>query len=214
MTTEDFTTYTEVDPNGKLTVAAAKATGVDADRDEDVYLYKDFGANYFDALNINFEIFIASTSGAYALCGMAVANVVGTASSMGATDVGLFALKVSAAYYDLRFYRYTVASDVFVCSADTIYYCTLKRSAGSDTITCEIYSDAARTTLLDTLSLAGYGTATKWRYLYGFVNWHDHAATATDFDGYVQNLDVLVSGSGRYPLIGGHHIIDVVGGDE
>ena len=48
MAVEDFTTYTEVDPNSRITVSSTKVTWASVQRDEDAYVYKDKGVNYFD----------------------------------------------------------------------------------------------------------------------------------------------------------------------
>jgi len=214
MAIENFTTYTEVDANGHLTVAAAKATALQVGRNEEVYLYKDFGANYFNALNINFEIYVASSSTPGAFSGMGISNGVSTFASFASTDVAVMFYVSGTPTYNIILYRGAqVAQDAYVGSANTIYYCTLGRTAGSNTVTCKIYSDAARTNLLATLSVSGYGTSTKWRYAYGFVNSHDQGS-AYPFNGYTQNLDLAPTAAGFYPVIGGGHIIDVVGGDE
>lgn len=195
MAVEDFTTYTEVDTNAKLTVTSARATGVDVDRDEDVYLYKDFGAAYFNALNITFELLVNATStpagGSSPVGSIAITNTVNDISAFATTDISAIIGEegVGAKIWLQR--GAGVASDVYICSLDTIYYCLLERASGNDTVTLKIYSDAARTTLLDTLTVIGYGTTT-YRYLFGFVNWNNGQAGA-DFDGYVENLNLIIS---------------------
>ena len=77
----------------------------------------------------------------------------------------------------------------FAATVGTVYYCRLSRSAGSGTVTLQIFSDAARTNLLATLTDTGYPTDRTWRYLY--------AIRGTDTTGewtanyYVQNVDVI-----------------------
>ena len=48
MALEDFTTYTEVDTAGRLTVTSDTITIENLDRDEDSYIYADKGADFFD----------------------------------------------------------------------------------------------------------------------------------------------------------------------
>ena len=183
----DFTTYTEVDANAKLTVTATKALAADADTDEDVYLYKDLTANALDGLDVDFEIFQNATSDNSVHCGMAISNTVGSVNDFAATDISVLAWEGAGALYLSLWRGNAVASDAKSgLSLDTIYYCSLKRTAGSDTVTCEIYSDSGRTTLVDTLSVAGFST-TKYRYVYGFIN-RNTATGGENFDGYVQNL--------------------------
>jgi len=194
---EDFTTYTEVDANSKLTVIATKATGFNADSDEDIYLYKDKGADHFDALDIDFALFIEADSGVNAYCGVAITNTIGTIQGFASTDLAVVAQEAAGPAWSIRLVRgAVVAEDFYTCSSNTLYYCTLSRTAGSDTATVKIYSDAARTSLVDTLSLSGFST-TKYQYIYGFVN-RNNSGTGTDFRGYVQYLRI---GSGGWGLV-------------
>jgi len=190
MALENFSTYTEVDANAKLTVTATKADGVNVDGDEDVYLYKDFGANYFDGLAIEFEIYINTACEVASRSGMAVTNTVGSGPDLATTDILVFLYEdgTGAKWEAFLCRGDLVASDASTISPDTLYYCTLSRTAGSNTVTLKIYTDAARTALHDTLSVIGYST-TKYRYLYGFIN-YNNAVGGHDFDGYVQNMEV------------------------
>ena len=178
-------TFTEVDANSKLTVTANKATAADADTDEDVQLYKDFGAAYFDAIDENFELYIASTSVDNGGAGVAVSNTVGAVSAFANTDISVIAERRVADCLIRLLRGNAVAADSYVGSTNTIYYCTLTRVAGADTVTVTIYSDSDRGTLVDTLSVAGFSTTT-YRYLYGFVNLNSAGGGGEDFDGYTQ----------------------------
>jgi len=182
---EDFSTYTEVDAGGKITVAENRLTAANLLRNENAYVYKDYGTDHFDALNTNFEFYCAAASVVAGITGMGfTVSAVGNSYAWGTSDVGVH----SYAETTLRLVRGNyVAYDASVAlTVDTLYYCTLSRTAGSDTITCKIY-DSARTSLVDTLSVAGYGTGTKYRYLYGIASHND---TQTErWDGYFQNLD-------------------------
>jgi hypothetical protein len=191
MPIEDLTTYTEVDPNAKLTVTATKVTAANLDRDEDAYLYKDFGANHFDGFNIEFEALINATSANTSRGHMGLTvNTVDDSSGWDTADIEVF-LYDAAGVGRIYLYRgANVASDVYVgASFDTIYYLRLSRAIASDNVYLYIYSDSARTTLVDTLTVAGYGTA-KYRYFYAIASWND-AGAGLDFDGYYQNIDLL-----------------------
>ena len=192
---EDLSTHTELDDNTKLTVTDTKATGADVDADESVHLYKDYTADYFDALYVEFELYIASTSEVNGIGGVGLTETQrNDISAFGATEISCTARKTEAAVYKIYLARGPdTATDFYTCSADTPYYCLMERVAGNDTVTVKIYSDAGRTTLLDTLTLAGIST-TKYRYLYGFVNWNT-ATGDENFDGYVQNLSIVRMGS-------------------
>ena len=58
MAVEDFTTYTEVDPNSHITITDANTIDFAAlDQDETAYVYRDLGAAFFDG---DFEHLIAA----------------------------------------------------------------------------------------------------------------------------------------------------------
>ena len=183
---QDLTTYIEVDPQEELTVTATTITAVDLDTAWDAYVYKDFGADYFDALNIDFDMFIWNTSvedgGAY----VSLANVIDDYLGFGATAVSANIIEGSAdAKYIFLKRGADVASDGYEAVGNTWYYCTLSRTAGADSVALKIYSDIGRTTLLDTLTLSGFGTA-KWRYFYAIVN-RNVGSTGKAFDGVIAN---------------------------
>jgi len=187
MAIENLLTYTEKDDNNKLTVTASKATASDVDEDEDVWLYKDRGVDHFDALDIDFELRIESTSQEGSHGGVAFANVIGEISDFAATDF-VCRIKRNGDYRIVLTRGNWVAHDPYICSPNTLYYCTIERAAGNDTVSVKIYSDAGRTDLLDTLALANFGTE-KWRYVYGFIN-RNSGTPNRNFDGYTQNLDL------------------------
>jgi hypothetical protein len=158
------TGYTEVDvASNRVVLAGAKATITDLDGDEIVSVYKDFGANYFNALNIFFEFNYTGAShgtgnpSAYAiqLTGSAITSALDPAI----TDLVVCA-EINSGSYNLWLLRgcWEAYDGCLGLSTDTVYYCKLVRAAASSTITLTIYSDAARTNVVDTLSVTGYGT--------------------------------------------------------
>ena len=73
-TYEDFTTYTEVDAGGHITVATNKLTGVVPETAES-YVYKDFTADYFDSdYEIQWKMNVAASSEDAALGVFILAN--------------------------------------------------------------------------------------------------------------------------------------------
>ena len=192
---EDFTTYTETDSAGHLTVTSTKAT-IASGNDNNIYnLFKDFGADYFNALDIDFTIRLTTGVTTDAIVGIAVINsATPTTETMGGT---LTSTDISVAQYWYNTTAIWLSRGNFGGIADTTggvlalntdYYCTLIRSASSDTVTLEIYSDSGRTTLIDTLSVSGYGTGTKWQYMYGFMNANFGASDT--LNGFVENMDL------------------------
>jgi hypothetical protein len=191
---QDFNTYTEVDPNSRITVATSKVTASGVTQQEDAYVYKDFGVSYFNALNIDFEAYIDSTGGNnvnnLVSSGLTSATV-NDGSGWAATDVGVGFQYADAGGGNIgRIYLIRgalVANDSFDGIPDTLYYLTLLREAANDTIELKIYSDSSRSTLLDTLSVAGYGAATRYRYLYPLTSYNSGDA-GRSFVGYTQNM--------------------------
>lgn len=202
--TEDLTTYTLV-PNGSLSVTASKVTG-GFYQDQDKMLYKNFGADYFDAINLNFEGYIADTDpygyDAYMYAGFS--NVVDDMSGWGsATDIRVCFLR-SGGYGEGNYYitlsngpPYTYY-DYCIISPGVNYYLTLTRVA--DSATLKIYTDADRTTLFYTLVINGLGTA-KWRYFYAGVNYYTGESTHY-VSGYYQNYEFLSRAAGQVRFIG------------
>ncbi len=193
MAAEKFlTNYTEVDTGNYLTVSDPKILATALDQDTNAYVYKDFGANYFDKLDVLFELYLGSGSqtGAEHMLPDFTTALLTKFNEAAAYDLLVSAYKASASVLQIYMYRgNNVAYDGSVnLSLDTIYYCRLERAAGNNTATTKIYSDSGRTTLVDTLSVAGYST-TKWRYAYGFLA-NSHATTGRDFTGYIQNMDL------------------------
>ena len=48
MAIEDFSTYTETDPNSKIAVTSSKIDVSAIDRGDNAYVYDDKGSNFFD----------------------------------------------------------------------------------------------------------------------------------------------------------------------
>lgn len=187
MAIENLTTYEEVDLIGVLTVTAPKVEGVDVDADVEAYLYKDFGVDHFDALNTLFEAYVNSTSDNAGTMIMGFSDTIDDFTGWEADSAAIMSREYSAKYRAFLMRGYGVASDFGDYNLDQLYYWKIVRSAGNDTINAYIYSDAARTVLVDTLTVAGYGTA-KWRYLYAASS-HNIATADQNFDGYFQDFD-------------------------
>lgn len=190
MAIENFTTYTEDDSTGVLTVVAAKITGLNVDRDITAFVNDDKGVNNYDGIDIDFELFVDENNLNNSVGGMGLTVSANSHhNDWGTTDILVRSRRTSGPTHSIRLTRGVFAAfDAFTAVLNTLYFCTLVRAAGSDTVTLEIYSDSDRTTLLDTLSVSGFGTGTKYRFLYGFVNNNDGTSNR-DWDGYIQNME-------------------------
>lgn len=188
---ENFTLYTEVDAYGVLTVTAPKISALGCGRDKDAYAYFDFGANYFDSLNATFTVYLSSGSSLYADAAFnGFSNTVNDCHSWASTDISTQFNKGIASTRLFLIRGVWTSTDAYVATENTLYYCLLERSAGSDTATLKIYSDSGRTNLLDTLSVSGFST-TKYRYCYGFASYNDATALAA-LNGYTQDLVLIL----------------------
>jgi hypothetical protein len=195
--TEDLTTYTEVDPNARITVTAARSSFVGLTRNEDAYVYYDKGVNHF---NGDFEHLLdvyLDSADAYGIAVVwALTNLVD--DWKGIIDAAGDALTFQL-YFDATNYNFilretdagVLSGDTYVGAIDTPYYLKIVRdeSVGTyGTLYAYIYSDAARTTLLDTLSVTLNTSKKDFRYVYVTQTYND-ARTET-ITGYVENLDL------------------------
>jgi hypothetical protein len=213
---ENFITssaYTEVDPNGRFAVAANKITVTGITTNEDAHVYRDMVAKksgYFDGDFTHLVTFQSSnySSIAHGWYPWTLANDVD--DWKGLVDGGKDALtiqvwKTNGA--DLILYLAELASgtptvDTFTWTLGTTYYTTLIRdeSVGANgTLYLYIYSDAARTTLLDTLSV----TLTQkidFRYIYAANSYNQGEDRSND--GFIQDLDMGLGHKGTFGIGG------------
>lgn len=191
MAVEDFTTYTEVDPNNHISLVGTNHVDFSAIRSEDAYLYKDKGENYFDDFTHDVDVRFSnpedqSLAGFWVLSndlddlkglkdtGKTAIAVQIYRSSTGENRLGLREIYGGANY-----------TDYYLASSDTWYYLTIEKSGTS--LTCKIYSDSARTNLLDTLSLTLHGD---WSFRYVFAANTANNATGPTVDADIENLDL------------------------
>lgn len=201
---EDLTTYTQV---GFMTVTASRVTATFY-ADQNRYLYKDFGTDHFDKIDLKFAG-IASDTDPYGYDGrmyMGFTNVVGDASGWGAGASIKIRFMRSGPYgegnYYLEMHNGSEYYDYDFCliSPGTVYYFTLTRAAGNGSATLKVYTDSTRTTLFDTLTISGLGT-TKWRYFYAASGYNVNDGTVY-VSGYYENFVFGGSIPGQVRVIG------------
>jgi len=191
MAEEDLTTYTESDPSSRLKVYSDSITVTNARRKENYYVVKDFGADYFNGLDIDFQLHYLSTSSVGSLLGaLGLSSTLNYQASWGeTTSIFICTVATTASTLEMRLYRgYDSAMDSISISADTTYYCTLSRSTSSDTVTVSIYTDSDRTSLFGTLELSGFGTGTKYRYFYAAVSRYYNSTAFVS--GYISHIEI------------------------
>ena len=197
---QDFATYTEVDVvANRLTVTSSTITVTALDNDENVYVVKDFGDNYFSG-DFTFRLKVRVSSNASV--GVYIWGLSSSGSSAFA-EAGSYSLIVSWSSTGVlritEVYGGSVLSSInsSSLSLDTNYYVEIIRneSAGANgTLTVNIYSDAAYTTLIvaatPTISRTLSGKV-DFRYLYGVAQ-IGGAAGGVAFSGTIQNLTIIL----------------------
>lgn len=181
--TENLTTYTEVDPNGHISVSASRVTLAGLTLDESARLYKDFGAGHFNKIDISFAFYLASTSHSNCMAAIGLSN------TSDATSLIYYVWRVSNVWY----IYYQIASDTSVLiksgvSSNTVYYGKIEREASSATINFYLYADAGHTNLIASES-GTIGTSDTYRYFYAVKSSNVGVGNRL-FDGYFENFDL------------------------
>jgi len=193
---ENFTTYTEVDTGEDLTVTVTRITGVNAVSNDAPRVYYDKAASHFTG---DFEHLVtvyasdidnAKYIGCWTLTSVERASLYQASLNNDGMAVAMYD---DSYYIALQTFEGADGSDSYNGEPNTPYYLTIARA--STTGTCKIYSDAARTALVDTLSITCPTTA--YRYIYA---WHMLYGADTN-SGYVENLDLQEGGGPTdYPI--------------
>jgi len=195
MAEENFLTYPEIDPNSRITVTATRVTWAGLTGNEDAYVYSDKGVNYFNGdfvhlltlcitasvnnaviypwaltntLDDIYGIYLAGGS----FLGLRIQHQTTIQLGLGESDAGV--------YYESTYY---------VMTAGIVYYLKIVRdeSVGTyGTLYLYIYSDAARTTLLATKSLALHTSKKDFRYIFAVGSYDNNSSYTTS--AYTEDL--------------------------
>lgn len=186
---ENFTVgYDEFDPNHHITRTPFKVTHI-AYRNEDAYLYKDKGIDFFEDFEILFELTIQPSGDAdLGALGhlVTLANIIDDYFAMinVADNISVFCIrKAPAGDYKMGLYAFDGAGhggESIVLAKNTKYYCVLKR-VGTN-ITLFIYSDMYRTNLVDSVVIDPFDVTKKFRYLYACQTYNDAMTIAITFE--------------------------------
>lgn len=204
MAIEDFTTYTEVDADGDITVAAGSVTIATMDRWGVSYVYRQYADNTFGnfvhLVDVNWT---AATGDAAQIAYWQVTNSSYTVQDAYDNLEGLLGGLYRASSSD---YRITIRNSAdgtvdyaSYASAPGQRYLRLQRSGS--VFTCVIYTDAARTTVEDTLSVA-CATTTYKNIVVASSRDASDVPEASAISAVIANLDLqFVSGSGESQTI-------------
>jgi len=191
MGTEDFTTYTEVDPNSHISVTS---TTIDADvyENEEAYVYADKGADHFGAaFEHDIEVTPDDWSSYWSEMGFGIlTNVVDGWKdlrnlSKQAVGIQLYGNPSAITFY-IRDCEDGSNDSGGAVAEGTTRYLTIERTSETD-IEARIYSDSGRTTLVDTISTT-ITSGRRYRYIMPASSYH--VGQAQEAFATVANLDL------------------------
>lgn len=210
---EDFTTYTEVDEDGDITIASTKVEWVTITRADESYVYKDYTANHFNGdLTHQFEFYLDAEVGTtvtsnYGLCNYINDYKYGLDNSEDQQGVDHY--NTTQRLYVLENGGYT--HDSWTMLLDTLYFYTFERdddggANNTGQLTIEIRTGSHAGPLQDTLTQdCSVGEQNDFRYAYILQTYNDGGTGCTD--GYLQNLDLNeVAGGLSIPIAMYHYM--------
>lgn len=197
---ENYTLYTEVDPNTHITPAASSVTLSGLDRGADTYLYRDFGADAWNGnFTVDFDFNVDAASASGSICeAFFLGNILDDVN-------GAHADRISARLYPYNNpswnvglflsekYGGTVYQDLNTSTGlalNTTYYARVKRVGTA--FTFKVYASSANrsseTSPLVTLSLTLHATVA-FRYFFPVNNYNSGHTLA--FSGTLSNHNIV-----------------------
>jgi len=194
MTKEDYTTYAERDPGGRITIQSATEVRVTVAKYSNSYLSKDYGLDFFHDFEHRFG-FYWDTENQYVYGPVyCIQKALGNPSqNLTAADRHILAYlyKGDANVRTLTLRVWTgAATDGETWTGplgDWRYYCILTK-LGAD-VTLKIYSDASYTTLVSTLS-ASFLDDPSFQYIYGACTWYNPTGADRTMQIRIYDLDL------------------------
>jgi len=192
---EDLTEYTEVDPASHITRTQYRVTWADMVMSEQAYVYADKGTGYFTDFEHWADVIQTAMEDDYYVMVWALWNTVGYWNQclLAGSGIGIYAVRSSgqaAGKFTLTLSEWPYPTQYIDSSIDLNinqeYYLTIKRVGAN--LTCDIYSDSARTVLVDSLALALHVPCqVAFRYIYP-LQAYGEAGWTSKGSGYVENL--------------------------
>jgi len=177
--------FTEVDPNSHITVSGSSVTASSINYNEDAYVYRDYGVDFFNGFTLLFDIKLTSADSSSGIsCGFS--NQLDDFSGWSGDYIRVSILR------GVSIYLYSKSGTSDGCSGlslNVTYYCKLVRVANSATLTLYIYSDSSRVTLIDTLARNMASSSSKFRYFYPIVSYDLDDAKASS--GNISNFQFV-----------------------
>ena len=194
----DYTTFTEIDPGNDFTVTQNKITVEELLRGTAGWIYYDYGAGYFSGDFVHqFEYKHTGGNSVGAACVWALANAVDGWSDLSSsgdilnvrmTDIsGTIQIQAESAVGGAK-----VSTAAISVATGVQYYGEIERdeSVGAyGTLYLRIYTDAERTVLHDSASVAIEVAKTDYRYLYAVQGYESGTIQWISFN--VENLTLI-----------------------
>lgn len=197
---EHPSSYAEDDFASVISRSSTKATASGLQTGLTALCYQDYGAGAFDGVEIDFDIRLTA-----ATCNAPYENevehgVLSLSNKHSSLDeMPTFDDPIVSFYAEFNggtrtsqkiWLRRDSGGSGYSISMNTTYYCKLQRSANSGTVTLKIYSNAARTNLLATLTETGFSTSRTWRYIYA-IRSGDLGPGDDSMSYYIENINVI-----------------------
>lgn len=187
MATENFTTYTEVDPNNRLSETVSTVTATNIHWNEDCYLYYDKTVGHFGDFEHLFHSKLTESIDRGGHCFWGVGNdlddIEGWTTGIEVhVDVAVGSAQNSWSFRQREIVEF---DDTALANIGIDRWFTAKRDGTTGTL--EIYNDAARTDLYDTLNIIA--PTTTYRYIYGCCS-RFIGALDRDSSGFTADLDL------------------------
>jgi hypothetical protein len=196
---EDYTAYTEVDPDSEVTVATNTITVAGLGKNTDTYVYKNFGAGHFTDFSHLHQLKVTAWDVKGLATPYALADTVNDYLGLIANNfIGILVGENLSANGAFRLEQSTSGSSTFDTALDLTlnvdYYFDTARSGTA--LTSDIYTDADRTVVFDNLSITTGAGALQYYYPIASAN----NATTPTIDLISSNTDLqeAAPGGGGY----------------
>ena len=189
VTYENFTTFTEVDPNSRFAVAAHQIDVDGLTRDEDAYVYGDYGVAHFGATFMHdFDFQATPTASLYGICGVyGIGNTITHIDESGVENLAVFVEHYHERVSFLNLENDNRDAEEYSWVTGTWYYGRVLRTSET-TVQLRVYTDVERTVLAYTLSQT-IASGRRYRYLYGVQSYNSEQAER-DIYAKVRNLNI------------------------
>ncbi|KKN78432.1 hypothetical protein LCGC14_0349640 [marine sediment metagenome] len=204
MAVQDFTTYTEVDPNSRIAVSASRVTWTGITANEDAYVYRDFGVKHF-AGNFVSYLTINTTASAQTseMFPWAMTNSLDDIKGIADASGNLLCVRLTnpSSPDELRiviqeYYGGTQAESAafYTLTRGTNYYLKIRRDEDVGTygtFYCDVFPNSSRVAgeALANLTITLHAAKIDYRYVHGAIT-RDNNVNNTQ-SGYSQDLQVI-----------------------